>query len=312
MRILLLFSIFTVSLFAISSVNKFRASAFILDMILKDNTLYVSTTGGTVESFDISNKKHNTIAKLKPLINFFDEEYDAKIYSIDINKNGDFLLLAEASGGNRRVLIFKDNSIVKLAGLNKNAIYKEARFVDEHRILLATLSNEVSLYDITKGKIIYTKALSSYSFSDFSLNKNLVAITGESGDVYIFDYENKKVVKVLSGANKDNIYSIDYKLGSILTAGQDKYVGIYDMKSEKFKRVKTTFLVYACALSVDAKFSAYMSNEDSQITVIDNESLNILAKLDGHKSTINRIIFASNNHLFSSADDGEILEWIFK
>jgi len=309
MRIFLLLTIFTASLFAISSVNKFQASAFILDMILKDNTIYVSTTGGTVESFDISTKKNNTIVKLKPLINFFDEEYDAKIYSIDLNKNSDLLILAESSGGNRRVLIFKDNSIVKLAGLNKSAIYKEARFVDENRILLATLSNEISLYDITKGKVIYTKALSSYSFSDFSLNKNLAAITGEAGDVYIFDYENKKVVKVLSGANKDNVYSIDYKSGSILTAGQDKYVGLYDLKNENFKRVKTTFLVYACALSSDAKFSAYMSNENSQITVIDNKSLDILAKLDGHKSTVNRIIFASNNHLFSSSDDREILEW---
>jgi len=309
MRIFLLITIFTASLFAISSVNKFQANAFILDMILKDNTLYVSTTGGTVESFDISTKKHNTIVKLKPLINFFNEEYDAKIYSIDLNKNGDLLILAESSGGNRRVLIFKDNGIVKLAGLNKSAIYKEARFVDEHRILLATLSNEVSLYDIVKEKVIYTKALSSYSFSDFSLNKNIAAITGEAGDVYMFDYENKKVVKVLSGANKDNVYSIDYKSGSILTAGQDRYVGIYNVKNENFKRVKTTFLVYACALSRDAKFSAYMSNEDSQITVIDNKNLYVLAKLDGHKSTVNRIIFASNNHLFSSSDDGEILEW---
>jgi len=309
MKVFLLLTIFTVSLFAISSTYKFKASAFVLDMILKDSTLYVSTTGGTVESFDISTKKHTIIVKLKNLINFFDEEYDTKIYSVDINKNGDLLLLAEASAGKRRVMIFRDNNLIELDGLNENAIYKEARYVDEHRVLLATLSNEVSLYDIAKSKVIYTKGLTSYSFSDFSLNGNLAAFTGEAGDVYMFDYESKRVVKVLTGANKDNVYSVDYKSGLVLTAGQDRYVGLYNLKKEKFKRVKTTFLVYACALSSDAKFSAYMSDEDSQITVIDNETLDVIAKLNGHKSTVNRIVFESNNHLFSSSDDDEILEW---
>jgi len=306
MKTLFLITIFTVSLFAVSSVNKFHASSVILDMILKENTIYVSTAGGTVETFDILSKKHTILLKLKPLINFFDEEYDTKIYSIDINKHGDLLLLAEDAEGKRRLIFFKDK---KLSSKKCKVIYKEARFVDENRILLVTLSNEVSLYNVAKKKILYTKALTSYSFSDFSLNDDLAAITGESGDVYMFDYENKKVVKVLTGANKDNVYSVDYKSGLVLTAGQDRFVGLYDLKNKKFKRLKTNFLVYACALSKDAKFSAFMSNEDSQISVIDNENLNVLAKLNGHKSTVNRIVFKSNNHLFSSADDGEILEW---
>ena len=310
LRIFFIITIFIAQLLAVSSANKFKVDSEILDMILKNNTLYVSTASGVVELFDITTKKQRRLLKLKPLINFFDEEYDAKIYSIDVNKNGDLLLLAEASGGKRRILIYKDGKLEKISSENCRKPYKEARFVGVNKILLVTLSNEVSLYDVKKKETIYSHPLSTYSFSDFALNKDLAAITGESGDVYIFDYEKNKVINTLSGANKDNIYSIDYRQNTILTAGQDRVVGLYNVQTKKYKKVKTDFLVYACALSNDAGRSAYLSNEDSQIKVIDNESLELLAELNGHKSTVNRIIFVTNTHILSSSDDGEILEWV--
>jgi len=309
MRTVFVILLFITPLFALNPHHKYQLDSAVIDMILKDKSLYASTASGRIERINIETKEKTTLLKLEPLINFFDEKYDAKIYSVDLNSRGELLILAEASEGRRRVLLLKGNELKELSQKECKAPYKEARFVDDENILLVTLANEVSLLNIKSRKKLYTKHLSNYTFSDFALNNNIAAITGESGDIYLFDYKKHKVLKVLSGANKDNIYSIDYKDDTVLTAGQDRNVGIYNVTTEKYKRIKTDFLVYACALSHDGKISAYLSSEESDITVLENSTLKSLAKLSGHKSTVNRIIFASKSHIFSSADDGQILEW---
>ena len=190
-------------------------------------------------------------------------------------------------------------------------LIKKAKFIDNHKALLALISNEVILFDIDNKKIIYRKQLSESSFSDFSLDedKKRAAVSCESGEIFYIDVSNGDIIKVFKGANVDNVYKVDIKKDKIVTAGQDRRLGIYDIDTGSHKHIQVEFLIYAAALSPDAKLAAFAMNEQNDIGIVDVESMQIIHILKGQNATLNTILFTENKHLFSASDDPFILEW---
>ena len=71
-------------------------------------------------------------------------------------------------------------------------------------------------------------------------------------------------------------------------------------------------MVYGVGLSDDGRVVAYMSDEMSDVNLVDSKSLENIAMLKTGQSTINSIVFISDNEVVTSAYENKILFWRIK
>ena len=281
------------------------------DMVLRDNKLIVATDMGHIEIYDSSTKEKLREVSIPDIKDFMGDVTPARVLSADALGKQYVLLSDSGKGGYSDLFIYKDEKLVKLLDYkDKQAIIK-ARFVDENHVLLAYLSDEVSLYDTVNKKFIYTTQLSESKFSDFMLNedKTKAAFCCESGVITVLDVQSGKIISELHGQNVDNVYKIDFKAGKISGAGQDRRGSLYDEKSTKGTYIEGQFLIYATALSPSGKKVAFAMDEMNNISIYNTSNKSKIALLKGQKSTLNVIIFKDENTLFSASDDSSILVW---
>jgi len=298
----------------LAPIGKYKAQGNVIDIVVSEGKLYAGTDAGKLNIFEIDTKKIIKTIQLKQIEDFMGDLYNPKIFSVDITPNQKrILILAEATGGTRELFIYENEKLKKIIPNTMRLFIKKAKFIDNDKILFALLSNEIILYDLPTGKFLYRKQLSLSTFSDFMLDEThkKAAVTCESGKVFYIDVGNGKILKTLKGANVDNVYKIDMKKDKLITAGQDRRVGIYNLDGS-YKFLKANFLVYSVALSPDAKIGAYAMDEQNNIGIIDTTTLELKFKLVGQGSTLNTILFVGNKHLFSASDDPYILEWRLK
>ena len=283
-------------------------SGSVTDIILKDEKLYASTTASSLDIFDIKTKeKINTItiAKIK---NFTGDTIDSKIYSIDILKDN-ILILSQGEEGGRSITIYNKNKQFEKIIDDKDGLFiARAKFLDENYIIYALLSNQIFIYDIKNKKIINEIQISQSKFSNFSLSedKSKVIIADESGILTMLDTKTFNILKIFKDQNLDNIFQIDIKNDLIITAGQDRRAAIYSL-NDKIKYFKeASFLIYSVGLSPSAKFGAFASDEDNNVTVFNINSKENLYKLTKNKSTLTNILFINENEIFVTSDDKKI------
>ncbi|SFO92366.1 hypothetical protein [Hydrogenimonas thermophila] len=314
----MLFVFCLISVFSIASPITVKPSYSIdvdgnvVEFVRKNSTLYVATDAGKLEIYDW--KKNRLLEKIKfnTIHDFMGDPIAPKVFGVDVNSNGDTLIIMVQDEGGERILYkYKDKKLTKLLDKSAHIQMREARFVDNDHILIASMSNELILFQISTSKILYKNKLSLSTFSDFQLNEDnsKVASTCESGIVYVVDTKTGKVLKTLEGGNKDNVFKVDYKNSYVLACGQDRKAVLYGVKRDSLTIYPTQFLVYAGALNKDATLSAFGINEQNDIGIYDNILKSIKYKLVGQQSTLNTIVFIDDKTLISSSDDNHILIW---
>ncbi len=315
MRVLIGFIFLISSLFALSPQKSIKADGNVIDIVYENGQIFVGTDNGFIEIFDVNSTKQLSKIEFEKIKDFSGDLIEPKIFSIDKIKGEDiFLAVLQSESFYRRLFLIENGKLKKLLDIDKKLMIKKAKFIDKNHIILALISNEILLYDIENKKFIYKKSISQSQFSDFDLNadKSKIAIGAESGIVNILDTKSGKVLSVLEDGNVDNIYKIAFANGKVLTAGQDRRAILYDVKSKKHERYNASFLIYACALSKDAKYGAIAINQDSDIGVFDFERKQKIATLKGQKSTLNSIVFMNDTSLVSGSDDKYIMIWSLK
>ena len=284
----------------------------VVEFVYKDSTIYVATDAGKLEVYDWQKKSLLYEIKFDTIHDFLGDPIAPKVFGVDVNSNGDTLIIMVQDEGGERVLYqYKDKKLTKLLDKNAHIQMREARFIDDNHILIASMSNELILFQIPNKKILYKNKLSLSTFSDFQLNEDhsKIASTCESGIVYVVDTKTGKVVKTLEGGNKDNVFKVDYKNSYVLTCGQDRKAVVYGADNTIKAIYPTQFLVYAGALNKDASLSAFGINEQNDIGIYDNITKSLKYRLTGQQSTLNTIVFADDKTLISSSDDNHILIW---
>lgn len=315
LKIAFLFLWLVGSAFAISPIYELRLKNNIMDMNLVGNRLFVGTDFGEVVEvgFKVSEEGFQTITQktlveLPPIRNFFEDSYPPKVFSVDFFE-GRLLIDSEGSDGTKNLFIF-EKSLEKLPiALN----VKKAAFVDKDRIFLGLVSNEIVLYDLKNGEILYQKQLSEATFSDFILSEDRTRflVSCESGILYYGAVASGEILGEFSGLNKDNVYESKMASGKnglvIIAAGQDRRAGVY-LEGQNYV-MEAEFLVYSVGLSPSGELGAYMKNEMSDIVVFRISDKQEIAVLQGHKSLLNSIIFVDNKNLVSAEDGKNILFW---
>ncbi len=296
---------------------KIQAKGGVVDIVYRNGLLYVASDKGTVEVFNLESKKKIKQINLPPITNFEGDFYSPKVFSIDLSPdNNKISIVAERSGGKRNLYLYEQGKLITidLKSANNNFVINKVKFIDHKKIVLGLLSNELLLYDLEKRDLLKKKQINMSSFSDFALNNNKskIAVSDEAGEISILDVNNWQLTKILKGVNVDRVYKVSYKKNTIIGGGQDRRVAIYYENKPLYKRISVNFLVYAVALSEDARLAAFLANEDNCLGIINLENYNQSFLLKGHKTNPNNIIFIDENSVISSSDDPTILFWRLK
>ena len=106
--------------------------------------------------------------------------------------------------------------------------------------------------------------------------------------------------------NLDNVFQVDIKNNTIITAGQDGRCVVYYLSKKEPYFKKFDFLLYSAGLSSTAKFGGISSDEENNVTIFNTETKENIAKLVKNKSTITNIVFINENMVIVSSEDKQI------
>jgi hypothetical protein len=286
--------------------REFIANGIVYDFEVANGKIYSATGFGEIDIFSLENGDIIDKVIFSELEDFYGDKIKRKIYSVSIFKEN-ILSLVEAEYG-KKELYLTENGYTKRV-LSTSSPIKKAKLINEKYLIYATLGNEFVLFDYQNLKEIYKKQISSSSFSDFDIFGDEVAISSESGEIFILDILTGNKKRVFSGENVDNVYKVSFGKNVVLGAGQDRRLSIY-FKNSSY-HIPAEFLIYAVALSKSEKIGAFPYNLENYISIFDVQSGKKLQDLRGQKSTLNKIMFLEENRVLSSSDDKYILEWRF-
>jgi len=292
-----------------------EAGGNVVDIVVTDDMLTVSTDKGAIESYSMSTKEELAKIEFPMITDFMGDSIYPKVFSTDYLKvSKKYLAVVQANSGYRELFVIKDGKKTELISAKDKHFISKAKFVDENRIMIALLSNEYILYDIKEKKELYRVHVSYSHFSDFMLSEDRSMLVGssESGKITVLNVDSGKIIKTLKGGNVDNVYKVGIKNGKVLAAGQDRRGIVYDIDTGSFVRFDGHFLIYAGALSTDGKKAAFAFTEDNDIVVFDVFSERELYTLKGQKSTLNSIVFIDDKTIVSGSDDKFIMIWKLK
>jgi hypothetical protein len=281
------------------------------DMVLHGNILDIATDMGHIEVYDIQSKQKLKEISIPDVKDFMGDIVPARVMSSDFIDDRYLLLSDSGKGGYSDLYIFENDKIIKLLSADDKVSIIKARFIDKNHILFGFLSNEVALFDLTSKKELYRTQLSESKFSDFALSedKSKAVFSCESGILSIVDTHSGKVQKELKGQNLDNVYKVDFKGDVVSAAGQDRRAAIYSASSGNGSYIQGNFLIYATGLSPSTKLVAFAMNEQNDIMIYDTNTKALKYTLKGQKSTLNSIIFATDDKLYSASDDSSVMIW---
>ena len=289
-----------------------QSRGLVSDFVLDGSKLYVANDEGSVEIFDFLNRKKVDEIFLPPINSLIDGLVPAKILSVDRNNNRT-LIVSSAQDGYRDVWLHDGVKLKQLISTKRKIAVKEARFLDDKNFIFGTLGYDMLSYTMNDSHMVFNEHIEDSSFSDMvmSEDRTTMVTASESGQVMLLDSKSGKLLKAFKPQNLDNIYKLAYKSGTIITAGQDRGVGVYP-KDGKPYYLRSSFLVYAVGLSPSGKIGVYSSNENSDLQLFDVATGEKGHILKGQKSIPSTIKFFDEDGFFSAGYGNTIYYWYLK
>jgi len=296
----------------ITPLYKFHSVGFVSDFVLNENKLYVANDMGTIDIFDFKTAKIIEQISLPPLTSSFNKIIPADILSVDY-LNGKLLILSVGENSYRNVWIYKNHTLKQIINEDKKMSIKKARFINDENIIFSTIGSDIILHDTSEKYNVYDSHISDSAMQDMtlSLDKTKMVISDESGEIKLIDVKTSKILNIYTGLNLDNVYKVAYSNGTIITAGQDRRVGVYQ-DNKKAYYIKSDFLVFCVGISPSGEIGIYSSGEQSDMQVFKIKTGLKSNRLIGHKNVINQIKFIDENHLLSSERGHDVLYWKIK
>ena len=307
--------IFITSLCAkeIKPVATLQASGLVSDFVEEHGLLYVATDAGRVDIIDLVSRKTINHIDFVPLHTAMGDSVPVRIHCIDKWKNK-ILMVTSSISAYREVWIYDESQprfkkLTKIIDASKHLMPKRAFFTQKGKIVLGDFGSEVTLYDTQENYALYTRQVSESTMGGIALSKDKTKMitADESGIVRLIDINSSKVEKTFSSEHVDNIYAVAYSKGVIVTAGQDRRVGIYH-KDHAF-HIKSDFLVYCVGISPSAKTGIYSSGTEHDLQLFDTSTGKKLNTLVGHQAIPNKIMFITESLLISTGDEYTIYFW---
>lgn len=293
----------------ITPIATLKVSGLVSDFVKDGDYLYVATDEGIVEVIDLFTQKVVEQIRLEPLQTAMGSIIPARIHSIDRYK-GKTLLVSSGVSAYRNVWIHDGTHLEKIIDEKKHLMPKRAFFTAEGKVILGTFGSDVTLYDTEENYKLYNTHISESTMGGMVLShdKKKMLLSDESGTVRLMDVYSSKIENTFSSQHVDNVYSVAYAKNTLITAGQDRRVGIYRQNKEAY-HIKSDFLVYCVGLSPSARTGIYSAGADNHLQLFNTQDGSKTDRLIGHYATPNKIMFISENTLISSGDEENIFFW---
>ncbi|RLA70325.1 MAG: nitrate reductase [Epsilonproteobacteria bacterium] len=309
--ILIFFLLFTMNHAKdIQPITTLKVSGLVSDFVKDGDYLYVATDEGIVEIIDLFTQKVVNQIRLEPIKTTMGNLVPTRIHSID-RYQGKTLLVSSGASAYRNVWIHDGTQLEKIIDEKKHLMPKRAFFTAEGKVILGTFGSDVTLYDTEENYKLYNTHISESTMGGMVLSqdKQKMVLSDESGTARLIDVNSSKIEATFSSEHVDNIYSIAYRNHTLITAGQDRRVGVYRKDKEAY-HLKSDFLVYCVGLSPSAKTGIYSAGTDNHLQLFNTQDGSKTDRLIGHYATPNKIMFISENTLISSGDEEKIFFWV--
>lgn len=285
----------------------FFASGGITNIAKDKQNLYLATSNGFVDIFNLEKKEIISSIKIENIKDFANNEISAKIFSTDIIEDK-ILILSQGQSGGRDIFIYENDTLKKIINSDDRLFIAYAKFLNQDKIIYALLSNQIFIYDLKDKKILKSTQVSQSSFSHFVLSgdKKSIFVADESGIVSELSSSTLQKVTQFKGQNVDRVFQVDFKANTLLACGQDRRASIYYKNQKKPYYKSIDFLVYAGALDEKAKKAAISLNEDNDVLVFDTNTKEELFVLKGNNALITSILFLDENSLVVASDDKKV------
>jgi len=304
--------LFTANTKDLTPVATIEASGLVSDFVEDNGYLYVATDAGAVDIIDLSTQKIVERILLEPLQTAMGDFVPARVHSVD-RFQGKTLLVTSGISAYRNVWIHDGKELIKIIDEDRRIMPKRAFFTSEGKIVFGTFGSDVILYDKNEKYTLYNSHISESTMGGMVLShdKQKMVISDESGTVRVLDVKNAKVEKTFSSQHVDNIYRVAYSKGTIITAGQDRRVGIYSENNRAY-HIKSDFLVYCVGLSPSAATGVYSSGTNNDLQLFNTRNGNKTDRLIGHYATPNKIMFINEKALISAGDENTVFFWLLE
>ncbi len=310
-KLLLLLSL-SLALYAdtIKPTFQLHTTSVVTDFVIDGTRLYAATDAGVVDIFDLNSKQIVEQILLEPIRTGRGEIAPARIHSVDRHHGKTLILSDSNSSVFRSVWIHEAGTLRHIIDSRQQLLIKKARFVNDEQLVLGTFASEIVVYDYAERSTHYKRDLSQSTLGDIMLGEQhyTMAMADESGTVRLIDVASGSVKRVLDSENVDNIYRVAYRNGVVVTAGQDRRLGVY-IPNEEAYHIQSDFLIYCAALSPSGTTAVYSSGTQSDLQLFNTRTKVMGNRLVGHRALINTLVFLNEHELFSAGDESRILYW---
>ncbi len=288
---------------------KLKSMGLVNDFVINQNKIYIANDVGTVDIFNLETQKLVEQIVLDPLETQMDKIMSPNIISVDY-MNGKVLIVSIGAHSFRNVWIYENHELKNIVDDSKKLNIKEARFLNDEQVFYGTFASQIILQDTREQYNLYKRHLTQSTMGDIvlSADKTKVVYSDESGEVRLVDARTSETLEVFSSQNVDNVYHVAYAKDTILTAGQDRRVGVYQ-KNQKPYHIKTDFLVYCVGITPNGKVGVYSSGEEADLQLFDIKTKKKQDVLVGHSGIIGQIKFINNKEFFSSERSPYVYYW---
>ena len=289
-----------------------HARGNVSDFVLDELKLYAANDEGSVEIFDLRVRKKTGEIFIPPMKTAQGVWVNAKILSIDRLK-GKTLIVSTALNGYRNVWLHDGRTLTTIIRASQKIAIKEARFLDEKNFLFGTLGYDLIRYTRNDDYKVYRHHIEDSAFSDLALDKakKIAVSASESGQITLTDSRSGKVLATPTPQNLDKVYRVAIAGGTVITAGEDRRVGVYPADRSPY-HIQSNFLVYAVGLSPGGTHGVYSANENNDLHYFDTRTGRVIHTLRGQQGIPSTIRFFDENGLFSSGYGNRIYYWYLK
>ena len=313
-KTVLIFLLLLPSLYAkeITPVTTIKTSGIVSDFVEDKGYLYVATDAGIVDIIDLSRQEIVKQIKFAPLLTSRGDTVPARVHCID-RLDGKTLMVTSDINAYRNVWIDDGKTLKKIIDSKQHMMPKSAYFSSKSKIVFGSFGSDVTLYDTNENSKLYERHISESTMGGMilSADKKKVIVSDESGEVRVIDVDTSKVLKTFSSEHVDNIYRVAYANNTIITAGQDRRVGVY-RENDKAYHIKSDFLVYAVGLSPSGRTGVYSSGFEHELQLFNTVNGSKGDKLIGHYAIPGKILFINETSIISAGDEDKIFFWKLK
>ncbi|HET6992887.1 MAG TPA: WD40 repeat domain-containing protein [Bacteroidia bacterium] len=247
----------------------------------------------------------------------FAVEFRSPVYSL-LHLPEKKILLAGAGDGTFHEIDIDKKIISKTVQLHTGQIFDLAISKKHGLIFVASADGKFSILDAKTIELKEQKKITDQKVRGFALSpdENLLAVTCGDGNIKIFSLPEMEEVNSFLAHNLSTNTVCWHPGGDyLLSGGRDAHLNVWDPKTNFIPIMKIpahNFAIYHIAFSPDKKMFATASR-DKSMKIWNAENFDLLLRCgkdgqNGHKNSVNRLIW-NENGLISGSDDQSMIVW---